>query len=177
MKRILLFLSLSLTLAACSLAPITIDLLPALEQNDADTGSHTVTATGNLDLKLPDASGYEVSDYEVPSLQPNQVELEYRLELTQDGGLSGDVELRFYLAPATQADELWTGDWQLGGAIAVDLSETTETYSGRLELSPQQIDALMSGGIRIGARVFGAANGTATVDYRFERLVLKVAFF
>ncbi|XOB98266.1 hypothetical protein ACMC9I_10205 [Deinococcota bacterium DY0809b] len=175
MKRLLLFLGLSLTLAACSLAPITIDLLPTLQQNGADAGTQTVTAAGNLDLMLPDASGYGVSGYDVPSLRPNQVKLEYALVLTQDGGLSGSAELRFYLAPA--GADLWSASEQVGDPIAVDLGQTSTTLSGSLELSPEQIDTLMSGTLTVGARVVGTANGTATVGYRFDRLVLKVAFF
>jgi hypothetical protein len=175
MKRLLLFLGLSLTLAACSVAPITIDLLPTLQQNGADAGTQTVSAAGDLDLLLPDASGYEVSGYEVPALRPNQVRLEYQLVLEQDGGLSGSAELRFYLAPA--GSDLWNAAEQVGDPVAVDLGQTSATLSGSLELSPEQIDTLMSGTLAVGARIIGTASGTAAVSYRFERLVLKVAFF
>lgn len=175
MKRLLLFLGLALTLASCSLAPITIDLLPTLQENEADSGSYRVQSAGDLDLKLPDASGYAVSGYEVPAVRPNQVKLDYALRIEQDGGLSGDAELRFYLAPA--GADLWSAAEQLGVPVAVDLDQTSTTLSGSLELSPEQIDALMSGSLTVGARISGTASGAATVSYRFERLVLKVAFF
>ncbi len=175
MKRLLLFLGLAFALASCSLAPITIDLLPTLQENGADSGSKPITAGGAFDLKLPDASGYTMSGYEVPAVRPNQVKLEYTLALEINGDLSGDAELAFYLAASS--DDLWNAANMLGDPATVDLDQTEQTLSGQLVLSSAQIDTLMSGSLTVGARISGTASGAATVSYHFERLVLKVAFF
>ena len=174
MKRLpLLAIGLAVLLAACSTAPITIDLLPYL--GDRASGSETVSATGTLDLQLPDANGYAVSGFEVPALRPSSVVLDYALTLEQDGGLSGEAELTFYLASAT--DDLWSAANQLGDPVGVNLDLTTQTLTGELALSPAQIDALMSGNLKVGATLTGTASGTANVSYVFDALLLKVAFF
>ncbi|WP_457629809.1 hypothetical protein [Oceanithermus sp.] len=174
MKRFsLLAIGLALVLAACSTAPITIDLIPYL--GDRVSGSETVSATGRLDLQLPDANGYTVSGFEAPALRPNSVVLDYALTLEQNGGLSGDAELTFYLAASD--DDLWSAANQLGEPVDVDLNLDTQTLTGQLALSPAQIDALMSGSLKVGATLTGNATGTANVSYTFDRLLLKVAFF
>ena len=174
MKRLsLLTLGLAALLAACSTAPITIDLLPYL--GEQASGSEPVSASGTLDLQLPDASGYAISGFEAPALRPSSVALDYTLTLEQDGGLSGDAELTFYLAAS--GDDLWSAANQLGEPVSVDLGQTEQTLTGQLALSPAQIDALMSGSLKVGATLTGNATGTANVSYAFDALLLKVAFF
>ena len=173
MKRLFLALIGLLALASCSMAPITIDLLPMLGDNA--NGSQSLVATGNLDLRLPDADGETVSGYDTIQVRPSMVSLDYQLELAQDGDLSGNAEVTFYLAaPGTN---LWDGANQLGEPQQVDMSQAGQTISGTLNLNATQIDALMAGEIVMGARVSGNVTGSATVSYEFKQLTLKVAFF
>ncbi|WP_457636689.1 hypothetical protein [Oceanithermus sp.] len=173
MKRLTLILVGLFALAACTTAPITIDLLPILGENAS--GSEEVTATGNLDLKLPGPNGETVSDYQTIPYKPASVNLDYKLYLSQDGNLQGNAQVTFYLA-APGAD-LWDSQNQVGEPVSVDMSQPQQTISGTLTLSPAQIDALMAGEIVVGAEISGNVTGSANVSYEFQQLILKVAFF
>lgn len=173
MKRLLLTIIGLLALASCSMAPITIDLLPMLGDNAS--GSQSLVTTGNLDLRLPDADGETVSGYDTIQIKPSLVSLGYRLELTQDGDLSGNAEVTFYLA--APGANLWDSANQLGEAQQVDMGQASQIVSGTLNLNAAQIDALMAGEIVMGARVAGNVTGSATVGYEFKQLILNVAFF
>ncbi|WP_457631008.1 hypothetical protein [Oceanithermus sp.] len=173
MKRLLIALVGLLALASCSMAPITIDVLPMLGDNAS--GSQSVVATGSLDFRLPDVSGQQVSGYDEIPMRPASVSLDYELSLEQDGDLSGTAQVTFYMA-ASSAD-LWDSANQLGEAQQVDMSRQQQTVSGTLALNDAQIDALMSGEFVVGARLSGNVTGSANLSYQFERLLLKVAFF
>jgi len=173
MKRIILALVGLLTLAACSVAPITIDVLPML--GDDASGSRQITNAGPVEMLLPSAEGLQVSGYDIPPARPATVALDYALNLWRDGQMEGNVTVTFYLA-ANESD-LWQAESQLGDPLTVNLAETAQTFSGTLELNSAQIDALMSGNMVIGAKLSGTATGQATISYEFTKLLLKVTFF
>jgi len=173
MKRYVLILFGLLVLASCGIAPVTIDLLPML--GNSASGERPIAATGNLDLKLPDEDGEKISGYETIQLKPSMVSLEYQLDLSQNGNLTGNAEMAFYLA--SPEGFLWDDENQLGEAKEVNMSLKNQTVSGTLSLNPAQIDALMAGEIAMGAKVTGNVTGSATLSYEFKRLILKVAFF
>ncbi|HGY08825.1 MAG TPA: hypothetical protein ENK37_02065 [Oceanithermus profundus] len=172
MRRLLLALVGLLALAACSMAPITIDVLPML--GDDASGSRQIASAGPVEMLLPGPDGRQVSGYEVPPIRPATVALDYALDLQRDGQMEGDVTVTFYLA-ASESD-LWKAESQLGEPLAVSLAETAQTLSGTLELNGAQIDALMSGNMVIGAKLTGTATGQATISYEFTKLLLKVTF-
>ena len=173
MKRILLALVGLLTLAACSMAPITIDVLPML--GDDASGSQQIASAGPVEMMLPSPEGEQVSGYQVPPMRPATVALDYALDLQVDGEMTGSVTVTFYLAASK--DDLWKSESQIGEPKSVNLSEAAQTLSGTLELNGAQIDALMSGNMVIGAKLTGTATGQATISYEFTKLLLKVAFF
>jgi len=174
MKRLLTALIGLIALAACSSAPITIDVIPLL--GDDASGQQQVTVTdGTFDIYLPGEDGQTVSGYNAIQFSPASVSLEYELEISQEGDLSGTAEVTFYMAKSS--DVLWDDANKLGGAQELDLGQQSQTVSGTLSLSPAQIDALMSGEFVIGARISGQGTGSAIVSYEFKKLLLNVAFF
>jgi len=176
MKRLGLLFATLVALAACSAAPISIDLLPYL--GDQTSGSRQVQAPPGqeLELLLPGEEGYTASGYDTISVRPASVRLDYALELNQaDGQLSGDAQLGFYMA-APDAD-LWAEGNRIGEPVDLDLDQSSLDLAGSLSLNDAQIDALMSGAVTVGVRIHGSASGSAEVSYRIDRLVLKVAFF
>ena len=141
---------------------------------DDASGSQQIANAGPVEMRLPDPDGRQVSGYQIPSVRPATVALDYALNLQRDGQMDGDVTVTFYLAASK--DDLWKSESQLGEPISVSLAETAQTLSGTLELSSAQIDALMSGNMVIGAELTGTATGQATISYKFTKLLLKVTF-
>ncbi len=173
MKRLLLALVGLLTLAACSMAPITIDVLPML--GDDAGGRQQLAGGGPAEMLLPGPEGRRVSGYEVPQAHPATVVLDYAVDLQIDSRMEGELTVAFYLA-ASESD-LWKSESRLGEPKPVDLSEASQTVSGALELNDRQVDALMSGSMVIGAKLSGTATGQATLSYAFRKLMLLVALF
>ena len=176
MKRIGLLFATLIALAACSAAPITIDLMPYL--GEQASGSRQVVAPQGqeLELMLPDGEGYTASGYDTIGVRPSSVRLDYAMELSQaDGQLSGNARLTFYMA--APGDDLWTDANRIGEPVDLDLDLSKLDLSGSLSLNGAQIDALMSGAVTVGARISGSSSGSADVSYTFRELTLKVAFF
>ena len=173
MKRLFLAFVGLLALSSCSIAPITIDLLPMLGENAS--GSENIVATGELDLRLPDDEGETISGYETIQFKPSMVNLNYELDISQDGNLQGSAEIAFYLT--SPGGDLWDSTNMIGEAQQIDLSQNNQSISGTINLNSKQIDALMAGEITIGAKLSGDVTGSATVNYEFKQFILKIAFF
>ena len=173
MKRLTLIFAGLLALAACSALPITIDLLPLL--GDEVSGEQSISAAGDLDLRLPADEGVAISGYEAIEYKPATVSLDYGLNLAQDGGLEGEAEVAFYLA--APGDYLWDDDNLLGDPQRIEMDDTSQVVEGVLSLNQNQIDALVGGEIVVGARITGNVTGSARVSYEFTKLTLEITFF
>jgi len=179
MKRFLIALVGLVSLAACSMAPITIDVIPLLDGSETGSGQ-IIVSSGGFDVYLPDSDGQVVSGYRALEVQPAAVSLDYELDLRQDGSLSGSAEVAFYMA--APGDYLWVSDNQLGDPQTVDFGQAAQTVMGTLSLSAEQIDALMAGEFVVGARISGTADdvpedGSVNIEYEFKKLMLEVTFF
>ena len=129
---------------------------------DNASGSKPIAGAGLVDFRLPDDDGEQVGGYEAPPVRPQTVALNYALDLSRDGEMSGDLTVTFYLAG--NGENLWASGNQLGEAISVDVGRTAQTLSGTLELNQAQIDAMISGQMVIGARLKGDVSGEATIS-------------
>ena len=192
MKRLALLFTAAL-FAGCGALPITIDLKKSIEPSGtfAYPLSGAPLASGEaIKLYLPDAEGLTLS-FEPPSLpaEPASLVLDYRVrlnyEVTCTNALSGDLTARVYLAK--DAASLWQSPVE-GAEVSLPLTSSGEVVlEGKAGLTPEQIDALLSGEARAGVEAElrlaevelsdPACEPEIRGSYEVDRLLLEIRFF
>ena len=201
MKRkalsLLLMIGGAVLLAGCGALPITVDLKPTLEKSGADRGSFTEalnlppgTNLGSLSevsFELPDENGLEVR-FEVPDLpaRPAGLELDYAVRLDYQiacvDGLGGQARASAYLAGESPP---WEAPLEGAEASAELAPEGSLRLEGQASLTPEQIDAVLSGKVVLGLKLeFRDLKGTVregctpeiSGSYQIERALIKIRF-
>lgn len=203
MKRFLLLAALALAAAGCGPLPVTIDLLPVLEEKgyDQQPFSEAVrtapgTALSDLLLRIPDENGYALT-FPLPDLpaSPTSLVLDYRADLEYQIGcidnLGGEIEAQVFLAGPSS--DLWTQPLE-GARVQAEIRyHDTLTLKGRASLTQDQLDAVLQGSLVLGVefRTSGLSgqasndpaclrNGevevTVSGNYQIERAVIEARF-
>ena len=204
MKRFWPLLLSAFFLAACGPLPITIDLMPSLQQNGYDRGSATQTVAvppgaqlSDQDLKVPDANGYRFT-FEVPNLPASPASLVFDYQATLDyqlaciDNLGGTLNAQVYLAG--DAAQLWQSPLDGAQVSAPVKSQDTLTLKGSARLSQAQLDAVLNGSLVLGVELkTQGLTGQASIDpacqqngqtqvkfsgqYQIQKAVVEVRFF
>ena len=193
----LLLIGGAVLLAGCGALPVTVDLLPALQSSGSASGSLSQplnlppgSELGDLEGKtlwLPDQEGLAVS-YEVPALpaEPASLEFDYAVRLdyavTCVDGLRGQATASLYLSGESPP---WDAPLEGAEASVALKPEGSLRLEGHTSLTPEQIDAVLSGKVVLGLRLeFRDLEGTVSESctpeiegaYQIERAVLKIRF-
>ena len=189
-----------LGLVACGPLPITVDLLPSLQEAglaqdefsfELDVPPGTDLSGQDFDLKLPDDDGMAF-DVEPPTMPATPASMvldfsalfDYQLDCVE--GLGGYMTVGAYLAP--DEDALWESPLA-GTEKRVELRDSDSLeLSGRASLTSEQMDAVLSGHAVLGVRVVSdelegksstnpSCKVTLSGDYQIQKAVLEVRFF
>lgn len=174
--------ALALALAACSAFPIPVSVDLQAKLGDSSSGSFTepIKAGSNatLDTRYPSDSGQciDFSDQQF-SAKVERATLQYKGSVSYDGpALTGTVNVRLFAASSQGA--LWQPANQVGPTVHLDLDRGSSILAGAVVLNRDQLAALNARNLCWGLRVSGrdvsaAQDGTATVSYAVDRLMLQ----
>ena len=131
-----------------------------------------------LDIVIPDGDGFDIdfSDQALPA-DLTEATLSYTLDLSTTGGVSGQIGLQPYLAPA-DSSSLISPAYALGGVQQVTLDGDSGLES-IVSLNAAQLRGINEGHLRLAIAVvegtlsFSAA-GQASVTYTLASLALNV---
>lgn len=171
-------------LAACAVAPITIDLLPRIgNEKSGELQLPVVPGTFPFTLKLP-LEPYQVdfSDESFPSV--TGVGLDYRVKLSYTGilgqkPLGGTLTVQPYLAPQND-DPFFQDKHKLGSPQTVQLAVGQNEFflAGIAPLNATQLAGFNQKRLRIGYELTGnvSSNGFDLLTFRYEveRLILSL---
>lgn len=174
-----------LLLAGCSQLPLPaeVDLKARLGSSSSGTVEEEIRAgeAGDLDLRHPTADG-ECVDFEDVDLPVTleSARLNYNASVGYDGPeLSGELRAQLYAAPV--GEDLWQERNRIGPDVRVDLDQPETRLAGNVRLSDAQVEAVNDREVCWGLWVRGEDvtaqdDGTATIEYDIQQLILDIRF-
>ncbi len=196
MKRFSILFALVLGLSACGPLPITIDLLPPIQDAGLAEKSYNrpleiepgtdLSSLGTIAIELPDENGLDLT-FPAPPLpaRPTSLIFDFAVRLgyslTCVEALDGTITLRGYLAPEGPP---WNDPIE-GLSLSASLKGSDEVLlEGRAGLTPAQIEAILNGQVNLGLRLTIEDLAGRTQDctpnlsffYRIERATIEARF-
>ncbi len=197
MKRWLLLIPLALAAAACGPLPVTVDLLPPLQDAGLDRQTFSqsldippntdLSTIGNRTLNLPSDDGLTV-EFPAPNLpaRPASLVLDFKAQVYYEfdncvSDLGGTLRATGYLAPEPPP---WDAPLNgLSTEIALEPSGSL-VLEGRAALDRDQIDAILSGQVTLGVQIelegltgqTGDCTPEVSGSYEIKRAVIEARF-
>lgn len=179
----LLAASALVTIAGCSSAPISINILPFLGSYASGAQGPATIPPGSYSISTyyPSSTGYQIN---IPNSYPNatSASLSYAITLELSGltpPISGSGAAQMYLAPAYATNPVAPA-YALGRPISLNFTRTDSVVQGAATLDPTQLAAVNDHQLIFTMGVSGSLDsggGQLTVHYLVTQFELSFGLF